>query len=82
MTRRELLTWAAILAVSLTVCLVTWTWSLWVTGARFDYRSDQQGGFVALRLAPEAGISYQWSDTGRSVWFWRPGENRRVWPGE
>lgn len=82
MKRREILTWLAVLAFSSLICLDTWLGALWYTGARIDHRADQAGGFVALRLAPEAGISYQWSRTGKSVWFWRPGENLRLWPGD
>jgi hypothetical protein len=72
----------AILTASFLICVLTWLGALYLTGAQIDYRSDAGSGFIALRLAPEAGLSYQWSTTGQSVWFWRPDRNRRLWPVE
>ena len=63
-------------------CIVIWVFSLWVIGAKLDYRSDAQSSFIALRLAPQTGISFQWSDRGQSIWFWTPEENRRLWISE
>jgi hypothetical protein len=59
--------------------LTLWLFVLWQTGARLDYRQDQYGGFVALRLAPQAGVSWQWSAQGQSVWVWTPGVSRWGW---
>jgi hypothetical protein len=59
-----------------------WIFALWDTGATLEYHNDNQSGFVALRLAPQVGLSFQWSEQGQSVWFWTPGNNRRLWPTE
>lgn len=68
--------------VGLMVCFLIWLFALWYTGAWLDYRNDVDGGLLALRLAPQTGISVQWSNNGQSVWFWRGEENRRLWPSE
>lgn len=54
----------AILSVAFALCAVTWILALWLTGARLDYRNDTNSGLVALYLAPEAGVSLQWSEQG------------------
>ena len=69
------------LIIALILSALTW-FALWYTGAKFDYRSDADTGFVALRIAPETGISYQWSKRGYSVWFWTPDSNTRLLPVE
>lgn len=70
---------AAMLAISLVFMLTVWGWALWYTGARLDYRPDKNGALTALRLAPQAGLSYQWSSQGASIWLWTPDMNTRLW---
>lgn len=67
------------LVVSFTLMCAIWLFALWYTGAKLDYRDDQYGGFIALRLASQAGVSWQWSSQGSSVWVWTAEMNRRVW---
>jgi hypothetical protein len=70
----------AILSIVFALCVVTWGFILWLTGARVDYRNDSDSGLVALYLAPGAGVSFQWSEQGYTAWVWTPESNRRVWP--
>ena len=37
------------------LCIVSWITVLYLTGAEFDYQNDTGSGFIALRLAPQAG---------------------------
>lgn len=69
-----------VLVVSIVLCISIWSFAFWYTGVKFDYRADETSGFLALRLAPDAGLSYQWSDTGQSIWYWTAARNIRVWP--
>lgn len=72
----------AILGMALALCIVSWFFALWLTGAKVDYRTDANSGLIALSLAPEAGLSFQWSEQGYSAWAWSPNGNRRLWPEE
>jgi hypothetical protein len=74
--------YAAILVVVCVLCTLTWLSALWLTRARVDFRLDSDSGLVALYLAPESGVSLQWSEQGYSAWAWTPESNRRLWPGE
>lgn len=70
-----------ILMVSIFLCIGIWIFALWKTGATVDYRADVDSGLVALRLAPDSGVSYQWSVNGYSLWYWTPARNVRLWSG-
>jgi hypothetical protein len=71
-----------ILGLSFVLCLIIWFFALWYTRVRLDYRTTADSGFVALRLATQAGVSFQWSEGGQSIWIWRGDDNRRLWPRE
>lgn len=70
------------LAASVLLCAAIWIFALWSTGASLERWGVAGGGFIALRLAPQAGLSYQWSDHGQSIWAWRGELNRRLWASE
>lgn len=70
------------LIIALWLCFTTWGFALWATGAKLDYRDSLGSGFIALRFAPQAGISYQWSYRSQSAWFWTPEGNWRLFPLE
>lgn len=72
----------AAVAIAFGLCIITWVLALWFTGASVDYRYDAGSGLIALYLAPEAGVSIQWSEQGYSAWVWTPESNLKVWPGE
>jgi len=38
---------------------IVWSFAFWCTGVKFEYQADETSGFLALRLAPDAGLSYQ-----------------------
>lgn len=68
------------LTISFAAILTTWLFALWHTGVHLNYRNDQDSGLAAFYLAPEAGVSLQWSATGYSVWVWRGEANvRAIW---
>ena len=70
------------LTASVLLCAAIWIFALWSTGASLERWVDAEGGFIALRLAPQAGLSYQWNDHGQSIWAWRGDLNRRLWASE
>jgi len=69
-----------ILIVSIFLCIGIWSFALWKTGATVDYRAGEDSGLVALRLALDSGLSYQWHTNSQSVWFWTPAKSVRLWP--